>query len=78
MKNAPIFIIGAILGVAISAAITLLFAPSSGKEMRARIGLEAKSDREKVQAGYEKARHQVQESIEKMQHHQQDEGGQVG
>ena len=76
MKCSPSFFIGAILGAAIGAVLALLFAPSSGEELRTRIGQEAEAERGKMQAGYEKTRHQVQERIETMQHHQQAESGQ--
>ena len=73
MKCTPAFFIGAVVGMAIGAVVALLFAPSSGEELRIRIGQEAKAEREKALAGYDKAKHQAQERIEKMQHHQQDE-----
>ena len=71
MKCIPSFFTGAVIGVAIGAVLALLFAPTSGEELRARVGQGAATERQKVQASYEKARHQVQERVDKLQHHQQ-------
>ncbi len=75
MKNIPSFFIGPVVGALIGAIVALLYAPSNGEELRSRIGQTAVADREKLQAGYEKARYQAQERIGKMQHHQEDQAG---
>ena len=76
MKCTPSFFIGVLFGTAIGAIVALLFTPLSGEELRSRIGQEAEAERQKVQAGYEKARHQTQERIGNLQHRQSDESGQ--
>ena len=76
MKNFPSFLVGVVFGAVIGAVVALIYAPSSGEELRLRIGQEAEAERDKLQAGYEKARHQVQERVETMQHHQEAESEQ--
>jgi gas vesicle protein len=69
MKCLPSFLIGAVAGAIIGAIVALLLAPFSGEELRSRIGQETEAEREKLQAGYEKAKHQVQEQIETIGRH---------
>jgi gas vesicle protein len=55
-----------ILGAVIGAVVALLFAPSSGEELRARIGQEAEIEQKKLQAEYEKSLQLVHDRIDSM------------
>jgi gas vesicle protein len=74
MKSSLSFFVGAILGAAVGAIVALLFAPSSGEELRARINQEAQAEREKLQAEYESARDQVKQRVETVRHQQEVDG----
>jgi gas vesicle protein len=62
MKDLLYFIAGAAVG----AVVALLFAPSSGEELRARMGQEAAAERQKIQAEYEKNLQLVHDRIDHM------------
>lgn len=55
-----------ISGMVIGAVAALLFAPSSGEELRARIGQEAEIEQKKLQVGYETNLQIVHDRIDSM------------
>jgi gas vesicle protein len=62
MKDLLYLVVGATFG----AVVALLFAPSSGEELRARMGQEVDIERQKIQAKYEKNLQLVHERIDTM------------
>ena len=79
MKEVLFLVVGFTLG----AVIALLFAPSSGEELRARMGQEAAIEGQKIKAEYEKNLQLVHDRIDtmhqdlaaKLQHGKQEETG---
>lgn len=76
MKCIPSIFVGVVIGAAIGAIVALLLTPLRGEELRSRVGQEAEVERQKVQAGFEKAKHQTQERIGNLPHRQSSESGQ--
>jgi gas vesicle protein len=62
MKFVLIFLLGAVSG----AAAALLFAPSSGEELRANIKTQADIDAAKLQREYQKGMQELQASVDKV------------
>ncbi len=56
-----------LLGAAVGATIALLFAPESGKELRANIQAVAEKDLTKLQADWQAATAQTNERLDQMQ-----------
>ena len=56
-----------LLGAAVGAVAALMFAPSSGTELRAQIQTTAEKDLEKLQAEWDKNMQKTNEQIAKMQ-----------
>jgi len=56
-----------LLGAAVGAVAALMFAPSSGTELRAQIQTTAEKDLEKLQAEWDKNMQNTNEQIAKMQ-----------
>ena len=56
-----------LLGVAVGAVAALMFAPSSGAELRAQIQSTAEKDLERLQVEWEKGLQKTNEKIDKLQ-----------
>jgi gas vesicle protein len=63
MKELVYFLLGAVVG----ATLALLFAPESGKELRANIQSTAEKDAAKLQAEWQAALDKTNEQLEQMQ-----------
>jgi gas vesicle protein len=55
------------LGVAVGSLVALLFAPESGKELRAQIQNTAEQDYHKVQAEWQKEAAKIHERLDQLQ-----------
>ena len=62
MKYAVSFLLGAVFG----AAMALLFAPSSGEELRANIKAQADTQYTRLQDEWQKGMHDMQSRMDKM------------
>jgi gas vesicle protein len=62
MKFAISFVLGAVVG----AAVALLFAPSSGQELRTNLKTQADSQYAKIQEEWQKGMHEMQTRMDKM------------
>ena len=56
-----------LLGVAVGAVAALMFAPSSGAELRAQIQSTAEKDLERLQVEWEKGLQKTNEKVDKLQ-----------
>ena len=66
MKSGISFALGALFGALIGASVALLFAPSSGEELRANIKAQADTQYARLQDDYQKGLEQVQSRIDKL------------
>jgi len=66
MKYVLSFLLGTIFGVLAGAIIALLFAPSSGEELRGSIKASADANYAKLQEGYQKSMQGMQTRMDKM------------
>lgn len=63
MKETVIFLLGAMVG----AAVALMFAPSSGSELRAQIQSTAERDLERLQSEWQQGLHKTNEKLDSLQ-----------
>ena len=66
MKYGLTFALGTLFGALIGGAVALLFAPSSGEELRANIKTQADTQYAMLQDEYQKGLQQVQSRMDKM------------
>lgn len=66
MKYAIGFILGTLLGAAIGSIVALLFAPSSGEELRANIKTQADTQYARLQDQWQKGTTEMQTRMDKM------------
>jgi gas vesicle protein len=66
MKYGLTFALGTLFGALIGGAVALLFAPSSGEELRANIKTQADTQYARLQDEYQKGLQQVQSRMDKM------------
>jgi gas vesicle protein len=66
MKYAISFFSGTLLGAVIGALVALLFAPSSGEELRENIKNQADTQYVKLQGEWEKGKQEMQTRIDKL------------
>ena len=66
MKNTVSFIVGTFVGVVIGDVAALLFAPSSGEELRENIKTQADTKYVKLQGEWEKGKQEMQTRIDKL------------
>ena len=66
MNNIVIVLLGGVVGTFIGGIVALLFAPQSGKELRARLQQEAVAERQQLQARYDQAIQDLGERVDKM------------
>jgi gas vesicle protein len=66
MKYGFIFVLGTLFGALIGAGVALLYAPSSGEELRANIKTQVDTQYARLQDEYEKGIQQVQSRMDKM------------
>jgi len=66
MKNIWGFLIGVVFGAIIGSVVALLFAPSSGTELRANIKSKADTQYSRLQDGYQSGLQQVQNQVDKL------------
>ena len=66
MKYGLTFALGTLFGALIGGAVALLFAPSSGQELRANIKTQADTQVARLQDEYQKGLQQVQSRMDKM------------
>ena len=66
MKNALSFVLGAVFGAAIGSIVALLFAPSSGEELRTNLKTQADTQYAKLQDEWQKGMHEMQTRMDKM------------
>lgn len=66
MKYAIGFILGTLLGTAIGSIVALLFAPSSGEELRANIKTQADTQYARLQDQWQKGTTEMQTRMDKM------------
>ena len=66
MKYGLTFALGTLFGALIGGAVALLFAPSSGEELRANIKTQADTQVVRLQDEYQKGLQQVQSRMDKM------------
>ncbi len=66
MKYGITFAIGTLFGALIGGAVALLFAPSSGEELRANIKTQADTQYAKLQDQYQKGMNELQTRMDKM------------
>jgi gas vesicle protein len=66
MKYTLSFLIGTLVGGVIGAVTALLFAPSSGEELRENIKTQADTQYVKLQGEWEKGKQEMQTRIDKM------------
>ena len=68
MKNSMVsFLVGMIAGAVIGAAVALLYAPTSGGELRTKIRTETEANMERAQAEWQKGLQGIQERLDKGQ-----------
>ena len=66
MKYGITFAVGTLFGALIGGAVALLFAPSSGEELRANIKTQADTQYAKLQDQYQKGMTELQTRMDKM------------
>ena len=66
MKYGITFALGTLLGALIGSALALLFAPSSGEELRANIKTQADTQYARLQDQYQKGMNELQTRMDKM------------
>lgn len=66
MRPTSIFIIGTLIGALIGGGIALLFAPSSGKELRSNIKTQANAQYARLQDEYQKGIQQMESRIDEV------------
>lgn len=66
MKYGLTFALGTLFGALIGGAVTLLFAPSSGEDLRSNIKTQADTQYARVQSGVQKGVQEVQTRVEKI------------
>ena len=66
MKYGITFAIGTLFGALIGGAVALLFAPSSGEELRANIKTQADTQYARLQDQYQKGMNELQTRMDKM------------
>jgi len=66
MKYALSFVLGTLLGAAIGSIVALLFAPSSGEELRANIKSQADTQYARLQDQWQKGMNEMQTRMDKM------------
>jgi gas vesicle protein len=66
MKYGLTFVLGTLFGALIGGAVALLFAPSSGEELRANIKTQADTQYAKLQDQYQKGMNELQTRMDKM------------
>jgi gas vesicle protein len=66
MKYGITFALGTLFGALIGGAVALLFAPSSGEELRANIKTQADTQYAKLQDQYQKGMTELQTRMDKM------------
>jgi gas vesicle protein len=66
MKYGVTFALGTLFGALIGGAVALLFAPSSGEELRANIKTQADAQYVRLQDEYQKGLQQVQSRMDQM------------
>jgi gas vesicle protein len=65
-ENTLKFVLSFLLGAVVGAAVALLFAPSSGEELRANIKTQADTQYAKLQSEYQNGIQQLQARIDKL------------
>jgi len=66
MKYALSFVLGTLFGAAVGSIVALLFAPSSGEELRANIKTQADTQYARLQDEYQKGLQQVQSRMDQV------------
>jgi len=66
MKYALSFVLGTLFGAAVGSIVALLFAPSSGEELRTNIKIRTDNQYARLQDGYQKGLQQVQSRMDKV------------
>jgi len=66
MKNVLSFVLGTLFGAMIGSVVALLFAPSSGEELRANIKTQADSQYARLQNEWQKGVKEMQTRMDKM------------
>ncbi len=66
MKNALSFLLGTVFGAVIGSMVALLFAPSSGAELRANIKTQADTQYARMQDEWQKGMQGLQSRMDKM------------
>jgi gas vesicle protein len=66
MRSIMSFIVGITFGAAVGAIVALLFAPSSGQELRGNIKTQADAQYAKMQEQYQKGMTELQTRMDKM------------
>lgn len=66
MKYGLTFVLGTLFGALIGAGVALLYAPSTGEELRANIKAQADTQYARLQDEYQKGLQQVQSRMDKM------------
>ena len=66
MKYGLIFVLGTLFGALIGGGVALLYAPSSGEELRTNIKTQVDSQYARLQEEYQKGLQQVQTRMDKM------------
>jgi len=64
MKYALSFVLGTLFGAAVGSIVALLFAPSSGEELRTNIKTQADTQYARLQDEYQKGLQQVQSRLD--------------
>ena len=66
MKYGFVFVLGTLFGALIGASAALLYAPTSGEELRANIKTQVDAQYARLQEEYQKGLQQVQSRMDKM------------
>ena len=66
MKYGFVFVLGTLFGALIGASTALLYAPTSGEELRANIKTQVDAQYARLQEEYQKGLQQVQSRMDKM------------
>jgi len=66
MKYALSFVLGTLFGAAVGSIVALLFAPSSGEELRTNIKTQADTQYARLQDEYQKGLQQVQSRLDQV------------
>jgi gas vesicle protein len=66
MKYALSFVLGTLFGAAVGSIVALLFAPSSGEELRTNIKTQADTQYARLQDEYQKGLQQVQSRMDQV------------